>query len=151
MSKWFRLVIKSVLVGGAGCVSGGMLERSKLREDLDEPLRSSSGRSGDEGEVGEVGEAVGDRESAIFCNLCSLVLEECLFRDLVKEDSGRSRVVVRKILEQVRCLAEGVLFSKRAGVEKEVYMLCEECVSISPAVAAHVKRYASTQITGGMS
>jgi len=70
MSKWFRLVIRSVLVGGTGCVSGGMLERSKLREDLDEPLRSSSGRSGDEGEVGE---AVGDRESAIFRSLYSFV------------------------------------------------------------------------------
>lgn len=64
ISKSFRLVIRRVLVGGVGCVSGGMLDRSKLREDLEEPRRSKRGRSGDEGEVGEV--ASGDKEPAMF-------------------------------------------------------------------------------------
>jgi hypothetical protein len=63
MSRSFKLVIKSVLVGGVGCVSGGILERSKLREDLDDPRRSRRGRSGDNGEVGE---PVGDNDPDMF-------------------------------------------------------------------------------------
>lgn len=63
MSRLSKFVIRRVLVGGAGCVSGGILDRSKLREDLDDPRRSKRGRWGDEGEVGE---AEGDKDSAMF-------------------------------------------------------------------------------------
>lgn len=63
MSRSSKFVIRRVFVGGAGCVSGGMLDRSKLREDRDEPRRSKRGRSGDDGDVGE---AISDGDPAMF-------------------------------------------------------------------------------------
>lgn len=62
MSRSSKLVMRRVLVGGVGCVSGGMLDRSKLREDLDEVRRSWRGRCGSDGEPGVV---VGDRVPAM--------------------------------------------------------------------------------------
>lgn len=75
MSRSSKFVIRRVLVGGVGWVRGGMLDRSKLREDRDDPRRSKRGRSGDEGEAGE---AVGDRDPAIFPT-CKLVFFCCVF------------------------------------------------------------------------
>lgn len=63
MSRLSRFVIKRVFVGGVGCVSGGILDRSKLREDRDEPRRSKRGRSGDDGAAGE---AIGDGDSSML-------------------------------------------------------------------------------------
>ena len=52
----FKFVISSVFVGGVGCVRGGRFDRSREREDLDEPRREYRGREGDSGEAGDAGD-----------------------------------------------------------------------------------------------
>ena len=75
ISRSPRLVSKRVFVGGVGCVSGGKLERSSLREDALLILE----------DAGREGREVGDPDMVVCCVYC--------FAWVAKEGSSTSPVL----------------------------------------------------------